>query len=266
MMKDFELRILTKEVTELARSIGMTIKDEIKKVSDKDIQEKGKSNFVTYVDKVAEETIVQKLRSLFPEAGYLTEENTANEEKEYMWIIDPLDGTTNFIHSVPLYSISIALRHKNETISGVVYEPNLDECFYSWKGGGAFMNDKEIKVSDSKTLSDSLIATGFPYYKDRKLSNYMDVLQQFLEKSHGIRRLGSAAVDLAYVACGRYEAFYEYGLKPWDVAAGAFIVRQAGGNVTDFKGEANYKDGSSIVASNAKIHSTMLDILNKNMM
>jgi myo-inositol-1(or 4)-monophosphatase len=264
-MKDFELRILTKEVTELTRSIGMTIKEEIKRVTDKDVQEKGTSNFVTYVDKVAEETIVHKLRSLFPEAGYLTEEGTAREQKEYMWVVDPLDGTTNFIHNVPLYSVSIALRHKNETIAGVVYEPNLDECFYSWKGGGAYLNDRQIHVSGYKKLSDSLIATGFPYHKDKHLSDYMGVLQAFLERSHGIRRLGSAAVDLAYVACGRYEAFYEYGLKPWDIAAGAFIVQQAGGKVSDFGGGNEFTDGNRIVASNSAIHTQLTDILSKNM-
>lgn len=264
-MKEFEIKLLTKEVTELARTIGHSIKQEIAKIKDQDVVEKGKSNFVTYVDKAAEETIVEKLRSLFPEAGFLTEEKTAREKKDYMWIIDPLDGTTNFIHGVPLFSVSIALQRNGATIAGVVYEPNLDECFYAWEGSKAYLNDKELEVSDSDNLADSLIATGFPYSKDQKLKNYMSLLQDLLETSHGMRRLGSAAVDLSYVAAGRYEAFYEYGLNPWDIAAGAFIVQQAGGKVSDFKGGSNYADGKEIVATNAAMHNELIKKVQKHM-
>lgn len=264
-MKDFELRLLTKEVTELARTIGNTIKQEVQEISGQDVQEKGKSDFVTYVDKVAEETIVEKLRKLFPKAGFLTEEQTATEKKAYMWIVDPLDGTTNFIHGVPLYSISIALLHKGKAIAGVVYEPNLDECFYAWKGSNAYLNGKEIHVSGSKKLDESLIATGFPYRKDQQLGNYLLLLQDLLETSHGIRRLGSAAADLVYVACGRYEAFYEYGLKPWDIAAGAFIVEQAGGKVTDFEGGQAYAEGQQIIATNKHIHDALQSKVIKHM-
>lgn len=264
-MKEFEIKLLTKEVTELARTIGHSIKQEIVKIKEQDVVEKGKSNFVTYVDKAAEETIVEKLRSLFPEAGFLTEEKTALEQKDYMWIIDPLDGTTNFIHRIPLFSVSIALQRKGETIAGVVYEPNLDECFYAWEGSKAYLNDQELEVSDSGNLSGSLIATGFPYNKDQKLKNYMALLLDLLETTHGIRRLGSAAVDLAYVAAGRYEAFYEYGLHPWDIAAGAFIVQQAGGKVTDFSGGNNYMKDMGITATNAAIHQQLLTKIQKHM-
>lgn len=264
-MKDFEIRLLAKEVTELARTIGNAIKEEVKKIHSSDIEEKGKSNLVTYVDKAAEETIVQKLRTLFPEAGFLTEEGTATENKAYMWVIDPLDGTTNFIHKVPLYSVSIALRRKEETILGVVYEPNLDECFYAYEGSQAYCNGEPIKVSEVKHVSSSLIATGFPYAAGDKMPAYLQLLEELLRESHGIRRLGSAAVDLAYVACGRYESFYEYDLHAWDIAAGAFIVQQAGGQVSDFSGDDHFADGKEILASNAFTHHELQTIIQKFM-
>lgn len=264
-MEEYELKLLTKEVTELARTVGYSIKQEINRIENQDVKEKRSNDFVTYVDKASEETIVQKLRSLFPEAGFITEEGTASEEKEYTWIIDPLDGTTNFIHGIPSYSVSIALRRNKKTILGVVYEPNADECFFSWEGQPAFLNDREIKVTDFDMLSDSLIATGFPYEKDENIDKYLMLLKEILGKSHGIRRLGSAAIDLVYVACGRFEAFYEIGLHAWDLAAGAFIVQQAGGTVTDFSGGNNYFFGKEIIASNGRIHQEMLNAIKKTM-
>jgi len=264
-MEEHELKVLTKEVTELARTVGYSIKQEINRVGDQDVQEKRSNDFVTYVDKASEETIVQKLKALFPEAGFITEEGTASEKKEYTWVIDPLDGTTNFIHGIPSYSVSIALRRKNKTVLGVVYEPNADECFFSWEGQPAFLNDREIKVTNFNTLSDSLIATGFPYEKGENMDNYLKLLKDILNKSHGIRRLGSAAVDLVYVACGRFEAFYEIGLHSWDLAAGAFIVQQAGGSVTDFSGGDNFFFGKEILASNGHIHQEMLNAIKKTM-
>ncbi|MCF8232257.1 MAG: inositol monophosphatase [Bacteroidales bacterium] len=264
-MEEHELRILTKEVTELVRKVGYSIKQEIRQVGDQDVKEKRSNDFVTYVDKASEETIVQKLKNLFPEAGFITEEGTATEQKEYTWVVDPLDGTTNFIHGIPSYSISIALRRKEKTIMGVVYEPNADECFYSWEGHPAYLNEKEIQVSTSETMEDSLIATGFPYEKDETMDSYLKVLKDILMVSHGIRRLGSAAVDLVYVACGRFEAFYEIGLHSWDVAAGAFIVQQAGGKVTDFSSGDNYVFGRQILASNSYIHEQMLKTINNSM-
>lgn len=264
-MRKHELKILTKEVTELARTVGYSIKQEIERLGEKDVKEKRSNDFVTYVDKAAEETIVQKLQSLFPEAGFITEEGTASEKKRYTWVIDPLDGTTNFIHGIPSYSISIALRKKDTTIMGVIYEPNADECFFSWEGQPAFLNEKEIHVTNNDKLSDSLIATGFPYEKDETIDNYLKLLKDILKKSHGIRRIGSAAIDLAYVACGRFEAFYEIGLHSWDVAAGAFIVQQAGGKVSDFSGGSKYIFDSEILASNSHIHDEMLTSIKNSM-
>lgn len=227
---------------------------------------KGLNNFVSYVDKGSEKIIVGKLKSLLPEAGFLTEEDTPDVKgKKYTWVIDPLDGTTNFLHKLPPYAISIGLRENDEEIAGVVYEITNDEMFTGWKDGGAWLNGRKIHVSDAPELSDSLIATGFPYTDFTRLSDYMDCFAYFCQHTHGIRRLGSAATDIAYVACGRFEAFYEYGLHPWDVSAAIIILREAGGIVTDFSGNGEKLSGEEIVASNSLINSEILEIINKFM-
>ncbi len=242
------------KVTDICKNVGAFIFNENNQISEDNVEIKGKHDFVTYVDKTAEIRLIDALSELLPESGFIAEENTSDKKgKVYNWIIDPLDGTTNFIHAVPLYAISIALMENNEIVLGVVYEINLKECFYAWKGSDAFLNGKRIKVSENKTLNDSLIATGFPYYDYSKLDEYMEVFTYLLQNSRGLRRLGSAAVDLAYVACGRFEAFYEYGLRPWDVAAGAFIVKQAGGLNYDFSGKDNYIFGKEIISCNPHI-------------
>lgn len=258
------LQLLTIEVADLSRSAGKMIKEESKIFSMKDVESKGIHDYVSYVDKRSEVMLVKALEILLPEAGFFAEENTrTNRAERYNWIIDPLDGTTNFIHGVPVFSISIALLDYNEVVLGVVYEINLDECFYASKGSRAFLNGLEIRVSNSKTLNNSLLATGFPYYDYSRIEPYMNMFRYFIENTHGIRRLGSAAADLAYVACGRFEGFYEYGLHPWDVAAGALIVKQAGGKVTDFIGNENYIFGAEIVATNGIIHEEFMTILKK---
>lgn len=222
------------------------------------------NNLVSYVDKESEKKIVASLKKLFPTAGFITEEGTVEQSKnqEYNWIIDPLDGTTNYLHGLPLYAISIALAHHNEPIVGVVHHVVPDECFHAVKGGKAYCNNQEIRVSAIGQLNESLLATGFPYYHLDKSEVYLDIIKEFLAKSHGIRRLGSAAIDLAYVACGKLEGFFEYNLNPWDVAAGALIVQQAGGKVTDFKdNNSNYLFGGELCASNTIIHPEMLDLI-----
>jgi len=249
------LENITNQVVGLARSVGGFIKTESKKFSSDDIIEKGVHNLVTYVDKESENKIVNALKTIFPEAGFIAEENQALERKEqYNWIIDPLDGTTNFVHSLPPFSVSIALADKEEIIAGVIYEINLDECFYAWKDGPAFLNGGEIHVSKTKLLDNSLIATGFPYYDYSLMKPYLELLSDLMQTSRGVRRLGSAAVDLAYVACGRFDLFYEYSLNPWDVAAGILIVQRAGGAVSDFKGGKDFLFGKQIIASNKLIH------------
>jgi len=251
---------LTLQVVSLAKETGEFFLGEINKVKTTDIEVKGLHDFVSYVDKTAEVQIVKRLAEILPEAGFITEEQTATHRGErFNWIVDPLDGTTNFLHHIPLYSVSIALMEGNEIVAGVVYEPNLDECFYAWKGGKSYLNEKEIRVSEQADLKNTLLATGFPYYDYGKLDGYIELFAWFARNTSGLRRLGSAAVDLAYTACGRFEGFYEYGLHPWDVAAGVFIVQQAGGTVTDFKGNTNYIFGAELLASNTVLHPVLLE-------
>lgn len=255
---------LLREVINLSRSVGSFIKEE--QVSEKEVEVKSKNSLVTYVDKTAEKRIVNKLSELIPQAGFIAEEGTSDKKgEEWNWIIDPLDGTTNFIHKLPCYSISIALMKNNEIVLGVVYEINNDECFYSIKGDAAYLNGEKIRVSPTGELKDTLIATGFPYHDYSKIDGYMKTLRYFMRETRGLRRMGSAAVDLVYVACGRFDGFYEYSLNPWDVAAGAFIVQQAGGVVSDFKGGNNFLFGKEIVASSSNISNTFSEIIVQNL-
>ena len=250
-----QLDIITKQVVNISRAVGHFIKNEVDKLEVTDIEEKGLHDLVTYVDKESERMLVAELGKILPEAGFIAEENASLEKTEkFNWVIDPLDGTTNFIHRVPLYAISIALLDKNEIILGVVFEVNLNECFYAWKNSPAFLNGKEIHVSNTEKLNNSLLATGFPYYDYSMLDPYLDLFKDLMRTTRGIRRFGSAAVDLAYVACGRFDLFFEYGLQSWDVAAGALIVKQAGGKVSDFGNNNNYVFGKQIFASNKLVH------------
>lgn len=257
---------ICRNVISAATEAGMFIQSEAVKFTPEKIELKGLHNFVSYVDKGAEKIIVDALRDILPEAGFITEEGTAGHNgEELKWIIDPLDGTTNFIHGIPAYSISIALMEGNQMVLGVVYELNQKECFYAWKGSEAFLDGKQIHVSKTEFIKDSLIATGFPYYDFEKMPGYMKSLDYILRNSHGARRLGSAALDLAYVACGRFEAFYEYSLQPWDVAAGTFILQQAGGKTTDFKGGNDYIFGKELVSTNGLIHNEFMNIVTEHL-
>ncbi len=257
-----DLQALCQEVRSLTIEVGIFIKNERKKFTFDNIIVKGKNDFVSYVDKTSEKLIIERLSQLLPESGFIAEEGTSSKKGEtYNWIIDPLDGTTNFIHGIPCFAISIALMRDQELILGVVYEINLEECFYAWEGSKAYLNETEIHVSNASKLSDALIATGFPYYDYSKMDEYLNLFRYFMKHTHGLRRLGSAATDLAYVACGRFEGFYEYSLQPWDVAAGAFIVKQAGGIITDFKGDTNFIFGKEIVAANNLVFPEFLDAI-----
>ena len=253
------LQEVTQRVCDLSKEVGTFIAAERKNFEQVGIEEKGEHDLVTSVDKAAEKKIVQALSKLIPEAGFIAEEGTAEEKSNQLnWIIDPIDGTTNFIHGIPCYSVSIALIDSNkQLLLGVVYEITHDECFYAWKGGGSYLNGQPIQVSKEGDLNHSLLATGFPYNDYQRLTEYLQLFEDLLKGSRGLRRLGSAAVDLAYLAAGRCEAFYEYSLHPWDIAAGILIVEEAGGKVTDFQGGNNYLSGDEIIATNSSIHSEL---------
>lgn len=253
---------IQREVIQLVKEVGYFIRQEAKNFDRENHTEfKGKNNLVSYVDKEAERLLVEKLKEIYPQAGFIAEEGTGERNVAgYNWVIDPLDGTTNFVHGIPIFSISIALiDDQEEVMLGVVHEVNSQECFYATKGGGAWLDGRQISVSPTALLSESLIATGFPYHHEN-MKGYLNLLYDFLTKSHGFRRIGSAAVDLAYVACGRFEAFYEQNLNPWDVAAGALLVQEAGGRVTDFRRGSNYIFGKQILAT-GKVHEEMLEII-----
>ena len=260
----YELRRNSTGALPIIKETGRFIQKEAASFDLTEVILKGKNDLVSYVDKEAEKMIVVGLKILLPDAGFITEEWTVSQEqKEFTWIIDPLDGTTNFIHGLPIYSISVGLMKQGEMVGGIVYELNKDEIFYAWKGGGAFMNHRPIRVSPVKDIAESLLATGFPYYNFDKLPNYLAILNELMINSHGLRRLGSAAVDLAYVACGRCEGFFEYNLNSWDIAAGILLVKEAGGVVTDFSGNDNALFGRELVAS-GHIQIELLNIIAKH--
>ncbi len=235
------LENITGQVVSLCLKNAAYISKQLELLKAKDIELKDEHNFVTYVDRKSEEMLVEELSRLVPGSGFIAEEGKyGSEGADLKWVIDPLDGTTNFIHGVPIFSISVALMQEDQVILGVVHEINRSESFYSWQGGKAYLNGKEIRVSPAGRLHDSLLVTGFPYRRDDILDRYVDLFKGFIKKTQDLRRLGSAAADLAFVAAGRFEGFYEIGLSPWDVAAGSFLVKQAGGRVTDFNGGDDY--------------------------
>ena len=262
-MTTINLETLTHASCKVVKEVGLFIQEELGRVKAKDIETKSLNSLVSYVDKTAEEKLVSALSELLPDSKFLTEEETVTQEEgEFRWIIDPLDGTTNFLHQLPFFSISVALQHHGKTVLGIVYEVNQKECFYAWKGGGAFLNGNPISVTDTQRIEESLVATGFPYYDYTYMSAYFEVLEYLMLNTRGIRRFGSAALDLAYVACGRFDAFFEYSLNPWDVAGGAFLVQEAGGKLSDFSGGTDYLFGKQILASNQGIYPEMFQSIN----
>ena len=252
---------------EVVREAASYIRGKHEDRSNLNIEVKGQHNFVTEVDKEAERILVEGLSKVVPEAGFIAEEGTSTKKGDvYNWVIDPVDGTTNFIHGVYPFAISVGLIEHNEVIAGVVYEFGLDEYFYAWKDGGAWLNGNPIKVSTVTGLENGLIATGFPYTNFTYLSQYMESVEYFMKNSHGLRRLGSAATDIAYVACGRYEGFYEYGLNPWDIAAGILLVKEAGGRVSDFEGDNSPLFSENLICSNGNSYDEFLKVIRKIML
>jgi len=228
------------------------------------IRSKRKNDFVSEVDEAAEDAIISTLRAAYPDHGILAEESGARAAKsDYVWVIDPLDGTTNFLHGFPQYCVSIALMHKGRPTQAVVLDPNRNELFTASKGAGAFLNDRRIRVSRVDKLEDALMATGFPFREIGNLQDYLRMLENVMRTTSGIRRPGAAALDLAWVACGRVDGFWEIGLSPWDMAAGALLVREAGGLIADLEGNEGYLDSGRVVASNAKIFGAFLKLLHE---
>lgn len=247
-----------------AKIAGGIILDNLGRISKEDISIKQASDFVTRVDEESEKAIISTIKASFPDHHFLAEESVKEIETDgYRWIIDPLDGTTNFIHRYPVFSVSIALQYKREIISGVIYEPLKSDLFAAEKGRGAFLNGDRIRVSQVTTLKDSLITTGFPFRRKEFIDSYLGLFRNIFLRVSDLRRAGSAALDLAYVACGRCEGFFEIGLSPWDMAAGELLIKEAGGIVTDFGGGRDYLLTGNIVAGVPGIHGELLGEIKK---
>ncbi|HET7671454.1 MAG TPA: inositol monophosphatase family protein [Burkholderiales bacterium] len=226
------------------------------------VRSKRANDFVTQVDQAAEQAIIDTVRKAYPDHGILAEESGASgEQAEYVWIIDPLDGTTNFIHGFPQYCVSIGVQHRGALAHAVVYDPNRNELFTASKGGGAFLNDRRIRVSPQSKLGDALVGTGFPFKELERIELYSRQLQAMMRTCAGVRRAGAAALDLAYVACGRLDAFWELGLSPWDMAAGVLLITEAGGLVGDPQGEQTFMQSGDIVAATPKVFPPLLEAL-----
>ena len=226
------------------------------------VRSKRANDFVTQIDEAAEEAVIDTVRKAYPEHGFLAEESGESApDAEYIWIIDPLDGTANFIHGFPQYAVSIAVQHRGSLAHAVVYDPTRNELFTASKGHGAYLNDRRIRVSKCQKLDDALVGTGFPFKELSRLDLYMKQLKFFMGKSSGVRRAGAAALDLAYVACGRLDAFWELGLAPWDMAAGALLIAEAGGLVADMSGEQDFMSTGDLVAATPKIFPAVLEAM-----
>lgn len=240
-----------------ARDAGSIIVRHIDRIDSLEITSKARNDFVSEVDRQAEDIIIRTLKKAYPDHSFLGEETGVTEGNEYQWIIDPLDGTTNFLCGIPHYSVSIALKHKGRIIQAVVYDPVKDEMFTASAGGGAMLNNRRIRVTQRRNLEGALLATGTPFREDQNPEKFLNSLRIFMKGTSGIRRAGSAALDLAYVAAGRFDGYWEYGVKPWDVAAGMLIVKEAGGLAGDMDPDKNVLENGDILAASPKVYSEM---------
>ncbi|MEO8166876.1 MAG: inositol monophosphatase family protein [bacterium] len=249
---------------EAAKEAGKFLKYSVGRVKNIEVKEGEERNLVSEIDKGAEEKIISIIKRKYPSHAILAEESGANDSRsDYKWVIDPLDGTTNFLHGLPIFSVTIGIEYKGEVVAGVTYDPNLDELFTAEKGSGAYMNGRRLSVTKTTRLIDSLLVTGFPYNIAENPENAIGHFVNFVVEGQGLRRLGSAAIDLAYVAAGRFDGFWEVTLNPWDMAAGVLLVREAGGRVTDFIGGDSSIYKKQVLATNGSIHETMLQVLSK---
>jgi myo-inositol-1(or 4)-monophosphatase len=248
-----------------ARRAGTVINRASLDIGQVKVSVKQQNDFVTEVDRAAETVIIETLREVYPSHAILAEESGDSTQGaqniEYQWIIDPLDGTTNFIHSFPQYAVSIALAHKGVLTQAVIFDPNRNELFTASKGGGAFLNDKRIRVSNRVKIEESLLGTGFPYRMFDHIDTYLAIFKEMTRRSAGVRRPGAASLDLAYVAAGRLDGFWEFGLSPWDMAAGALLIQEAGGLVSDLAGESSYMATGNIIAGTPKVFNQLLQTI-----
>jgi len=240
-----------------ARNAGDLIQRSSQNIEKLTIDQKSRNDYASEVDRMAEQEIIKIIRTSFPDHAILAEESGEHKGNDYVWVIDPLDGTTNFLHGFPQYAVSIALKHKNKLELGVIYDPGRDELFTAERGGGAMLNNRKIRVSKQSSMRGALIGTGFPFKTMDNIEPYLGMFRAVSADSAGIRRAGAAALDVAYVACGRLDAFWEIGVKEWDVAAGVLMVQEAGGVATDFSFNDKYLQSGNIIVGNPKMHQLM---------
>jgi len=247
-----------------ARKASRIMLQSFDRLDDLHITEKSKNDFVTDIDKQSEQVIIETIRKSYPNHGILAEESEAQEGDQYTWIIDPLDGTTNYIHGMPHFCISIAVKDQKEMIAGVIFDPIKNELFMAAKGEGAQLDNRKIRVSSCKKMDGALLCTGFPFRNKECMPAYFKTLENIFSEAGDIRRTGSAALDLAYVAAGRFDGFWEMTLKPWDMAAGSLLILEAGGFISDFKGEKNFLENGNVIAGNPKIYEALLNAVGKS--
>jgi myo-inositol-1(or 4)-monophosphatase len=263
--KNFDWVDITTKVERICREVGAFQLLHWNQVKNTEIEIKSANQLVSFVDQQSEQKLIEGFTALIPESTFIGEELSPENRKlqEITWIIDPLDGTTNFLHGLPVFSISVALFYQDEPVVAVIHCPALQETFTASIGNGATLNGQKIQVANHTDLSNTLLATGFPYYKFDQLEGYLELLKECMQSTRGLRRMGSAAIDLAYVACGRFDAFFEMNLSPWDIAAGMLLVREAGGKVTDFHGTNNVLFSNQILATSHSIYGDFSHVVSK---
>jgi myo-inositol-1(or 4)-monophosphatase len=255
------MQALLNTALKAARRGGDLAVRQLNRVHELKVESKGVNDFVTHVDRAAEEKIIETIRDYYPDHAFLAEESGATGDSDHVWIIDPLDGTTNFIHGVPVFGVSIALRIKGRIEIGVVYDPNRQEMFTAIRGRGAQVDGHKIRVSGRRGLEGALIGTGFPYRSKDKVESYAKMLVSVLSETAGVRRPGAASIDLAWLAAGRYDGFWEFGLNTWDIAAGSLLLREAGGLISELDGDGDYLESGNIVAGSPKVHDALRKLL-----
>lgn len=257
---------MVQDVIEIAREAGELLRRSVGTVRSVERKFGQDTNLVTEVDRASEALIKERIRAKYPTHAVLGEETGGSlEGAETVWIIDPLDGTTNFTHGLPIFCVSIGVQHRGELVAGAVYDPSQEELFSAEKGSGAYLNGQRLRVTEESELQNSLLVTGFPYTIRENPDHAIEHFTTFLREAQAVRRLGSAALDLCYVAAGRFDGFWEVSLNSWDMAAGMLAVREAGGKVTDFRGREMQVSGKDLLATNGRLHPEMMRVLAKNL-